>query len=403
MHFLSNSRKSDDQKRLLIVYDVAYPFVLGGAQRRMYEVGRRLSQVGWEVDWLTFQSWRGDSALSQDGINYIGLKGMPRLYNSDGKRSKIEPLIFFFQIIRHLKSIRNYNIVWSGQWPISHLLPMVLVCRLFKVHFVADWWEVWGWKNWINYSRSIGWIGYLLELVLLRLVASNGVIVTDCNLEARRIRKSVGHKCSLYYVPNGIPRTEIGDVDLSQPSEFDIVSLGRLKKHKRVDLLLQGLWHLREHHEIKATAAIIGDGPERNALQKLAAELELDDQARFFGTIPDPSDTYAILKRSRLCVVSTVSGGGGNLTLLEAYGCGLPVIAFKVKEGIDPELIDEGSSGLLVEPVNGEALAANLAVLLKNPNRIAEMKHSALSKSAAYDWDNIFEAYVDIFKALVKN
>lgn len=388
--------------RICIVHEAAYPFTFGGGQRRLYEIGRRLVHIGWHVDWLTFQSWKGSSTLTHDGINYIGLQSAPRFFNRSGNRSMIQPLIFFFCIFQHLKLLRNYDVLWTGQWPLLHLLPITIISRLFKFHLVVDWWEVWGWQVWLNHSRSIGWLGYLLEQVLIRFVAKNGVLITDCKSEAHRLQKILSGNSIVHYIPNGIPRTEIGNVDLNQVPEFDIVSLGRLKNHKRVDLLLEGLWCLREYHGITATTAIIGDGPERDILHQLALNLELEDQVRFFGFIPDPSEVYAILKKSRLFVLTTINGGGGNLTLLEAYGCGLPVIAFKVKEGIDHELIDQGKSGLLVEPVNSRVLAASLATLLQKDDYITEMKKYTLSKSKDYEWDMAFKDYLKIFKVTDK-
>lgn len=383
--------------KISIVYDVAYPFIKGGAERRFYEIGSRLSKRGWQVDWLTFQSWAGNSRIIKNGINYVGLARIPRRVNRAGKRNKAAPLLFLFHIIRHLRILKNYQCIWAGQWPILHLFPIVLFCRVTGIPLVVDWWEVWN-KNWLTYSRSVGWIGYLLERLLLHWVANVGTIVTDCNLEINRIQTIVGRKSRLFCIPNGIPVSEIGDVDPNEQPEFDLGYLGRLYGHKRVDRLLESIWHLREHHGIVATAAVIGDGPERARLHEFAKKLELEDQVRFFGRIQESSDCYAILKKCRLCVVSTISGGGGNLTLLEALGCGLPVVAFRCKDGIDPDLIEHGRSGLLVEPVSSKSLAESLAILLQNPKRIAEMKRFVLKRSGLYDWNNISEKYVEVFE-----
>ena len=383
--------------KLAIIYDVAYPFIKGGAQRRFYEIGSRLSQNGWKVDWFTFKSWTGDSRVTDDGINYIGMADMPDMVNQDGKRNKTEPLLFLFHIVKHLRLLKQYQCIWAGQWPVLYLIPIILLCRTTGIPLVVDWWEVWG-KNWHTYSPSVGWIGRILERFLLRSIADRDIIVTDCNLELDRIRAIVGSEDRILYIPNGIPWTDIGKIDQDVLPEFDIGSLGRLKRHKRVDLLLESIWHLREHHGVVATAAIIGDGPEQVRLKEIASELELGEQVTFFGRIPESSDCYSIMKRCRLCVISTVSGGGGNLTLMEAYGCGLPVVAFRCEEGIDPDLVDHGESGLLIEPADGESLAAGLAHLLQNPELVADMKRFVLSKSELYDWSSISNQYLVVFE-----
>jgi len=386
--------------KIAIVYDAAYPWIKGGAQRRFFEIGSRLSRSGWQVDWLTFQSWEGDPGITRNGIRFIGLARMPGMVTRAGKRNKSEPLLFFLQIVRHLRLLGNYQVIWAGQWPMLHLIPILLYCRVTGKTLIVDWWEVWD-RHWLTYSRSVGWIGRLLEKMLLRRIARAGTIVTDCSLEESRIRAVTGDKARLYCLSNGIPADEIGEIDPAAQAEFDIGYLGRLRLHKRVDLIVQSIWHLREKHGIVASAAIIGDGPEHDGLQELTRELELVDQIRFFGNIPASHDCFEIMKKCSVSVVSTISGGGGNLTLLEAYGCGLPVLAFRCEEGIDPELIEHGRSGFLVEPVGGEPLADQLAVLLQDLDRILEMKRHVMSLSATYDWNRVAEGYSGIISMAV--
>ena len=79
---------------------MAYPFVKGGGQKRLWEVSTRLRKKGYEIDWICFKTWSGDEVLIKNGIKYIGLPGFKGLYNKNGKRRKLEPLEFIFQLFK---------------------------------------------------------------------------------------------------------------------------------------------------------------------------------------------------------------------------------------------------------------------------------------------------------------
>lgn len=370
----------------------------GGAQRRFFEIGRRLSERGWKVDWLSFKCWAGEPVQKQNGITYIGLGDVPKLFGSSGNRSKLGTLVFAARFLRRISLLRRYDVIWLGQWPLLHVLPALLFLLFFRRTVVVDWWEVWGRKVWCKYSRSVGFIGYILESLTLRASANRALIITDSKLEQKRIRMNVSDSARVYYAPNGVPKDMIGTVDVSRPVEFDIVSLGRLKNHKRVDLLLHALREMRDSFELIATVAIVGDGPERENLERIARDIGVDPQIKFFGIIPDPVDMYEVLKKSAICVNTTMGGGGGNLAILEANACGLPVVALSAKDGIDADLIEDGKSGIIVNPPNSVELARNLVCLLKDPGRLQKMKEYSLARSCQYDWERISDFYERAFK-----
>ena len=53
--------------KILLVYDVSYPHVEGGGQRRLYEIARRLAEEGHEISWLCFKTWSGDARIIVTG------------------------------------------------------------------------------------------------------------------------------------------------------------------------------------------------------------------------------------------------------------------------------------------------------------------------------------------------
>lgn len=106
---------------------------------------------------------------------------------------------------------------------------------------------------------------------------------------------------------------------------------------------------------------VAGDGPCREDLHRLAAELGLAGHVRFLGSV---RDVPALLARAGLFVLSSLSEGV-SLTLLEAMAAGLPVVATRV--GGNPEVV-AADTGLLVRPADPEALAGALLRLGSAPD-----------------------------------
>jgi glycosyltransferase involved in cell wall biosynthesis len=160
---------------------------------------------------------------------------------------------------------------------------------------------------------------------------------------------------SVRSIPNGVP-----DVVLEPlPRRFErptIGSLGRLDRQKGYDVLLHALSALPD-----AALVLVGDGPERWALEALASSLGLDERVCFAGWQAEPRrylttfDVLALPSRFE----------GFPLAVVEAMLAELPVVASAV--GSVPEAVREGETGLLVPPDDPARLAAALRGLLAEP------------------------------------
>lgn len=136
----------------------------------------------------------------------------------------------------------------------------------------------------------------------------------------------------------------------------DLVTVGALEPHKNQAYLLRILEAAaRRGH--RYTLTVIGDGPDRRALEELARELGVSGQVRFVGYQPDPRP---LLRGHRLCChASTMESFG--IALAEAMAEGLPVLAAAV--GGVPEVVRAGRDGMFW-PLDDAPAAANVLIEL---------------------------------------
>ncbi|HEV2054416.1 MAG TPA: glycosyltransferase family 4 protein [Methylomirabilota bacterium] len=123
---------------------------------------------------------------------------------------------------------------------------------------------------------------------------------------------------------------------------------------------------------------IAGEGPERPALQDEARRLGLESQVTFLGW---QTDMGAALARWDVLVQPSLDEGFG-LAALEAMAAGLPVVATRV--GGLPEVVEEGSTGLLVASADPSSLATALERLLRNPDLGSAMGAAGRERARAH-------------------
>jgi glycosyltransferase involved in cell wall biosynthesis len=118
---------------------------------------------------------------------------------------------------------------------------------------------------------------------------------------------------------------------------------------------------------------LVGDGPQKPHLERLASELGLSSYVRFVGAV---DDVPSLLATAHLLVHPSRSEGLSN-TILEAMAEGLPVVATDV--GGTSEIISDGVTGLLVPPDEPAMLADRIHQLLVSPALRQKLGSAALA------------------------
>jgi glycosyltransferase involved in cell wall biosynthesis len=137
---------------------------------------------------------------------------------------------------------------------------------------------------------------------------------------------------------------------------FVVGTVGSLNEHKDTATLLRAFQRIVQKNP-RRKLIIVGDGPQRKYLERLAAKLGIEKDTIFTGTVAEVESFMPLLS---VFVLPSLSESFG-LSILEAMRAGVPVIATRV--GGIPEIIQSGRNGLLVSPGNPKELAAAITRL----------------------------------------
>ncbi|MEM2878914.1 MAG: glycosyltransferase family 4 protein [Candidatus Hadarchaeales archaeon] len=378
--------------RIAYVHDAVYPFVKGGAERRMYELSRRLAKRGHEVHVFGMRWWGEEPEIEREGVHLHGVcRAMP-LY-SRGRRSIRAALAFAMSVLPHLTR-EKFDVIDCYQAPYLHAFPAKAAAALRGTPLLITWHEVWR-GYWGEYLGGLGVVGRVMEKAILLGMADRVIAVSD---QTKDDLISLGVNAErISIVPNGIDLEEISKMPPSA-ERLDVVYLGRLIRPKNVDVLLRAVAILkREFPGLRV--GIIGDGPERNFLENLARELAIDKNVKFFGFVERYEDVIALMKSSKVFVIPSTQEGGASIVTQEAYACGLPVIAVDHPLGIDKRLILEGETGFFVK-LSPEAIAGKIKLLMEDEELRTRMSADALEFSVNYDWGKIASMVENVYSRI---
>lgn len=141
------------------------------------------------------------------------------------------------------------------------------------------------------------------------------------------------------------------DEDWKKSSKQVIISVGRLSPVKNFSLLINA-FNLVHQSNPRANLLILGEGSEREKLEKLVHELQLENFVSMPGFKENP---MAYISRANVFALSSISEGFGNV-LVEALACGCPVVSTDCPSG-PREILNDGEFGYLVPVGDSEAMA----------------------------------------------
>lgn len=179
------------------------------------------------------------------------------------------------------------------------------------------------------------------------------------------------------------------------PESLCIGNVAALVPEKGHVLLLRALSQLRSQFP-NTILLIAGEGRERDNLQALVRQLQLEGMVKFAGFVPDVERVYAATD----LFVFPSHQEPLACAMLSAMAFGLPVVAFA--RGGNPEALDDGRNGLLVKKLDFRALADALAQLLSNPEEARRLGEAARATVIArFSADHMVEETLRLYEHLL--
>lgn len=375
--------------KIAFVYDAVYPWIKGGAEKRIYELGRRLAARGNEVHIFGMKWWDGDAVLMQEGIMLHGVCRAGKLY-VNSRRSITEALIFSINLPFHLLK-EKYDLIDVCAFPYFSCLSARLVSIVRKRPMIITWLEVWD-NYWYEYLGTAGVFGKLIEYLVSRLPERSLAISA---LTKQGLKKLGVDERTITVIPGGVDIKHIREI-VPSDKKCDLLFAGRLIKEKNVDVLLKSVEYVKRTLP-SVRCHVIGEGPENERLRSIASGLDLIDNVSFSGFL-DYDEVISRIKSAGMLVVPSGREGFG-MVVIEAYACGIPVITVREERNAAAELVDGTGFAVKLDPKD---LGEVILMLLKDTGLRKRMSETALKKAQDYDWDIIVKQLSDLYKEMVR-
>jgi glycosyltransferase involved in cell wall biosynthesis len=336
--------------RICLVYDLLFPYTIGGAERWYRNLAERLAAGGHRVTYLTLRHWPETEVVDIPGVEVVPVGPRLKFYTAGGRR-RIEPALRFgLGVFRHLaRAGGRYDVVHTASFPYFSLLAASLTRRRHGFRIVVDWHEVWSSEYWRDYLGPVaGRVGFAVQR---RCVHVPHRAFCFAQLHARRLVEEgfEGEVTVLegeYAGPPGSP---------PEAAEPVVVFAGRHIPEKQAATLVPAIARARERvPELRGT--IFGDGPARPEVLRLIAENGL------VGTVEAPGfvaeDRLRSTLRRALCLALPSKREGYGLVVVEAAALGVPSVVVRGPDNAAVELVDEGENGAVADSAEPSELAA---------------------------------------------
>lgn len=233
-----------------------------------------------------------------------------------------------------------------------------------------------------------------------KIVMNNSIMTTVNSRATYEVAKHLGvNKNKLRLIPMGVDTTKFSFTDMKR-KRGRVLFVGRLIKIKGIDTLIRAFSKVVRTMPF-ASLVIVGAGPERRHLERLAIEYELQDKVIFKGAL-NKDVLIEVYSEAEVCVLPSTraSNEGLGIVLIEAQASGTAVIGSNI--GGIPDVISDGETGLLFEPENDLDLYEKIVRLIKDERLRGRLCKNALLSVERFSWDTVGNEFNKLFIEVIK-
>lgn len=343
-------RGSPSAMHICLVYDLLFPYTIGGAERWYRNLAESLAGGGHRVTYLTLRHWPDGEVAEVPGVEVVTVGPRLDLYASSGRRRIGPALRFGVGVLRHLiRAGGRYDVVHTASFPYFSLLAAALVRRRYSFRIVVDWFEVWSGEYWREYLGPVwGRVGFAVQrrCIRTRHHAFSFSRLFAQRLLAQGLRGDLTILGGIYAGPPGTP---------PEPAEPVVVFVGRHIPEKQVTALVRALAEARKRAP-ELRGQILGNGPARPDVLRMIAEHALEDVVEAPGFVAEERMRDCV--RRALCLAFPSRREGYGLVVVEAAALGVPSVVVRAPDNAATELVEEGVNGTVADSASPADLAA---------------------------------------------
>jgi len=332
-----------------------------------------------------FYPYRLQRVVSDTGM-YFGLNSLFSVLQL--------PFFLLCEFICTHKIIFRYQVdLIHSHWIVPQGLTGSLCLKIWKIpHLIS------------SHVVDVNLFGkYRIFLPLLSLIFSNtDLICTDSTYNKNVIENLVNLQKPCRVIPMGV-NVPVREINLNNHTKPVILFVGRLIEWKGVDILIKAMVSVTRTIP-DAELYIVGDGPLRNELTRLADNMGLSGKITFFGVVDNEKLSSLYQCASVHVLPSRAYRGlvmeGLGVVLLEAMSRGVPVIGSNT--GGITDIIQDGQNGFLFDSGDDRMLAEKIIDLLSNEslaNQFREMGY--VTVRSKFSWESVSRKFTEAYRELL--
>lgn len=379
----------------ILFFNYEYPPLGGGAANATAYILKEYSKIpDLKVDLITSSI---DSGYHLENLgNNVFIHRIPIGKNKNNLhyQSQKELLVYAWKAYFFAKKL-----VQKNKYDLSHSFFTVpcgfislLIKRKYKIPYVVS---LRG-SDVPGYSERFAFL-YVFIKPLVRLIWRKADAVISNSKGLKELALKTNSKQEIGVIYNGIDISDFIPKPENRPNDKLIITVGasRVTARKGINYLIEAIKKLSPKYP-NIYLRVMGGGNEKENLENLAKELNLEKNVEFIGRIPR-ENTSPYYQEAGIFVLPSLNEGMSN-AMLEALASGLPLIA--TDTGGTREILEEGENGFIVKMKNSQNLAEKIELLVKDPDLRKRMGEASRKKAEMMSWEKVAREYLEIYSKI---